>query len=246
LTTFSLLKTLRVVCLFICLGLLSACATPTKPSSTDNVSFGKQPTDYQNIVKTYLQNKPTKTPLNIQNIEFLNEPNKFIYETFRQEKFGYRVCTLINTDNNNGLRAHFFLINDGRIIQHSQDLGLLALSKKICDVDMLTSNNRAVNAAIVPAVVAEVVDENGFKYISCQANSSQLFFAFNKETGQLLEQHDGKQVAVMDIEEITETYIIATSVERRISINRISGMLLDRTSDTESQAVCELSSQQRF
>lgn len=248
-TTFSILKTLRAAGIIICLIFLSACATNSKPSSVDNVSFGKQPTDYENIVKTYLEKRTTKTPLDIDGIEFLNEPNKFIYESFTQEKFGYRVCTLINTRNNSGLRAHFFLVNNDKVIEHEYDLGLLSLSKKICDVDMLTSNNRAVNAAVATtaavAVVA-VVDENGFKYITCQTNDMPLFYAFNSEKRQLLQQHDGKQVAMFDIEELTETYIVATSTESRMSINRVTGKLLEQTNGVESEAVCELSSEQRF
>jgi hypothetical protein len=242
LTTFSLLKPLRAVCLFICLGFLSACVTNSKPSSANNVSFGEQPADYKSIVKTYLEKNPEKIPLDLERIDFLNEPNKFIYETFTQEKFGYRVCTMINTKSARGLRAHFFLVNNGKVIKHLQDLGLVPLSKDICDIDVLSSNSRMAKAAVVP----EVVDENGFKYITCQVNDNETFFAFNSEKRQLLKQYDGKQLAVFDIEQLTDTYIVATSADSRISINRVSGTMLDQTNGIETQALCELSSKQRF
>ena len=202
-TTFSFLKALRTVSLFVCLGFLSACATTSDPSSVDNVSFGEQPADYKNIVKTYLENNPAETPLNLERIEFLNEPNKFIYHQFTQEKFGYRVCALINTQTSRGLRAHFFLVNNNEVIEHLYDLGLLRLSNK-------------------------------------------AFFAINSKKRQLLKQHDGKQVAIFNIEQLTDTYIVATSADSRISINRISGTMLEQTHGIESQAVCELSSKQRF
>lgn len=239
-TTFSFLKALRTVSLFVCLGFLSACATTSDPSSVDNVSFGEQPADYKNIVKTYLENNPAETPLNLERIEFLNEPNKFIYHQFTQEKFGYRVCALINTQTSRGLRAHFFLVNNNEVIEHLYDLGLLRLSKELCDVDMLTSESR------MTAVTTEVVDENGFKYITCHGNDNKAFFAINSKKRQLLKQHDGKQVAIFNIEQLTDTYIVATSADSRISINRISGTMLEQTHGIESQAVCELSSKQRF
>jgi hypothetical protein len=178
----------------------------------------------------------------LERIEFLNEPNKFIYKQFTQEKFGYRVCALINTQTSMGLRGHFFLVNNNKVTEHLYDLGLLRLSKELCDVDMLASEIRMTKTA----VTAEVVDENGFKYISCQGNDNEAFFAFNSKKRQLLKQHDGKQVAIFNIEQLTDTYIVATSADSRISINRISGTMLEQTNDIESQAVCELSSKQRF
>lgn len=239
---FSLLKALRAGCLLILLGFLSACVSTSKPSSVDNVSFGDRPENYKIIVKTYLENNPAKTPLNLERIDFLNQPNKFIYERFTQEKFGYRVCTLINTQTSRGLRAHFFLVNNGKVIEHLQDLGLIKLSQEICNVDMLTSDRRMEKASIVE----DVVDENGFKYITCQVNGNEVFFVFNSEKHQLLKQHDGHQLAVFNIEQLTETYIVAISAESRISINRISGTMLVQSNGIESQAMCALSRKQQF
>lgn len=241
-TTLSFLKALRTAGFLVCLGFLSACATTPDPSSVDNVSFGEQPANYKNIVKTYLEDNPAETPLNLERIEFLNEPNKFIYKQFTQEKFGYRVCALINTQASKGLRGHFFLVNNNKVTEHIYDLGLLKLSKELCDVDMLASEIRMTKTA----VTAEVVDENGFKYISCQGNDNEAFFAFNSNKRQLVKQHDGKQVAIFNIKQLSDTYIVATSADSRISINRISGTMLEQTNGIESQAVCELSSKQRF
>jgi hypothetical protein len=57
---------------------------------------------------------------------------------------------------------------------------------------------------------------------------------------------DVKQIAVFNTKQLTETSIVAPSADSRISINRVSGMMLEQTNGIESQAVCELSSKQRF
>jgi len=116
------------------------------------------------------------------------------------------------------------------------------LSKDLCDVDVLTSEIRRANTIVSPTFV----DENGFKYITCHGSGNEIFFAFNSEKRQLLTQHDGKQIAMLNIEKLTDTQIVALSADSRITINRVSGKMLEKTSGTETQTVCELSSQQRF
>jgi hypothetical protein len=245
LTNFFSIKTLRTTFLLICLGLLSACATTPSPSTAGSVSFGDQPNDYKNIITAYLKNKPTRRPLNLENMEFLNEPNKFIFEQLNQEKFGYRVCVLINTQDARDLRSHFFLINNGKVSQHLHDSGLIPLSSKFCDVKMLALESRL---AAAPVAAAEVVDENGFKYITCNTSSGkEVFFALNADKHQLLQQHDGQLVASFDITDLTDTFIVAEAgQDDRISINRVSGTLLHQQNGSEHQAHCELSSKQQF
>jgi hypothetical protein len=244
LTNSFTIKTLRATFLLISLSLLSACATVSNPSSAGNVSFGEYPENYKQIVTEFLKKKPTRTPLNLDKIEFLNEPNKFIFDQLTQEKFGYRACALIYTQNARELRSHFFLINDGKVVQHLHDSGLIALSNKFCNIEMLALESRVANT---PIAAAELVDENGFKYITCNTDSGkEVFFALNPEKHQLLQQHDGQLLASFDITELTDTFIVAEADQHRISINRVSGTLLHQHKGAEAQAHCELSSQQRF
>jgi hypothetical protein len=231
------------------MGLISACATISNPSSAGDVSFGEQPENYKEIIAKFLKKKPTRTPLDIDNIEFLNEPNKFIFDQLTQEKFGYRACALIATQNARetrdfrSLRAHFFLINNGKVVHHMHDSGIVSLSDKFCNVQVLALESRAAAPAVTQQ---DIVDEHGFKYITCQTASKEVFFAFNPDKQQLIQQHDGKTIAQFDITELTDTFIVAEAAEHRISINRASGSLLHQHNGSEAQASCELTSQRKF
>ncbi|MFT7235835.1 MAG: hypothetical protein ACI9QV_001421 [Methylophagaceae bacterium] len=238
------IRALRTSLLITAIGLLSACATTSSPSSVGSVNFGENPENYQEVVKEFLKKQPARTPLNLDKIEFLNVPNKFIFDQFSQEKFGYRACTLVHTDDARGLRAHFFLINNGEVVQHLHDSGIVTLSDKFCNIEMLALEKRAS----MPAVAApqEIVDENGFKYITCQTVTKEVFFAFNSAKNQLIQQHDGQTIAQFDITKISDTFIVAEAEGHRISINRVSGSLLHQTNETEHQASCELTSQGKF
>lgn len=250
-THFLSIKALRMSILIVAISLLSACATTSSSSSAGNVSFGEYPENYQEIVKDFLKNKPTRSPIDLNSIEFLNEPNKFIFEPmqFSSEKFGYRACALVGKQNAResrsfyALKAHFFLINNGKVIQHLQDSGLVALSDKFCEVQLLAQAKRLTSPAVAQQ---EIVDEHGFKYITCQAANKEVFFAFNPEKQQLIQQHDAKTIAQFDITELTDTFIVAESDGHRISINRASGTLLHQHGGNESQASCELTSQRKF
>ncbi len=245
-TISPILKTLLITSLTICFGLLSGCATqPKSPSTVDSVSFGAKPTDYKNVIHSYLNKKKTsRESLHLDEIHYLNEPNKYVFEQFTQEKFGYRVCALIPIKDLNKLQSHFFLINNGKVTKHLHDSGLISLSSKFCSSELLAI--RSKTKPMPAAVVASPVDKNGFKYITCQANDNETFFAFNPEKHLLVQEHDGKRVAELSIEKLTDTSIVATSTNRRISINRVSGTMIDNTKGTESKSNCQLSSQQRF
>ena len=246
-------KVLRACLAIATISLLSACATTPDPSSAGTVSFGEYPENYQDIVKNFLKAKKTRTPVDTSNIQFLNEPNKFIFEQmqFAPEKFGYRACALVSSVNPRqsrefySLRAHFFLINNGEVIQHLHDSGLVALSDKFCNIDELSAEYRKNNPTQT-VVVDPVVDEYGFKYITCQTGSDEVFFAFNPDKKQLIQQADGNNIAQFDITDLTDTFIVAEKDAHRISINRVSGTLIHRHQGNESTASCELSSQKKF
>jgi hypothetical protein len=243
LTNLFSIKTLRVTFTFICIGLLSACASTSNPSTAGDVSFGEYPQNYKNIIKDFLKKQPSRTPIDLEKIEFLNEPNKFISSQFNQDKFGYRACIIAYGQTaRRELRSHFFLINDGKVTQHLHDSGLVQLSNEFCNIEMFALENRL--ASVAPA---EVIDENGFKYITCNTESgNEVFFALNTNKHQLLQQHDGELVASFNITELTDTFIVAESGEHRVSINRVSGTLLHQHNDEEVQASCKLSSKKQF
>ena len=237
------IRILRAIFTVICIGLLSACASTSEPSSAGDVSFGEYPGDYKNIIKDFLKKQPSRTPIDLEKIEFLNEPNKFISSQFNQDKFGYRSCIIAyGQSRQRELRSHFFLINDGKVTQHLHDSGLVQLSNEFCNIEMFALESRL--ASVAPA---EVIDENGFKYITCNTESgNEVFFALNTDKHQLLQQHDGELVASFNITELTDTFIVAESGEHRVSINRVSGTLLHQHNDEEVQASCKLSSKKQF
>ena len=250
-THFLSIKALRTSILIATLSVISACATTPAPSSAGNVSFGEYPENYQEIVKDFLKNKPTRSPINLNSIEFLNEPNKFIFEPmqFSSERFGYRACALVGRKNArvsrtiSSLKAHFFLINNGKVIHHLQDTGLVSLSTKFCEVQLLAQAKRLASPAVAQQ---EIVDEHGFKYVTCRTTSKEVFFAFNPEKQQLIQQYDANTIAQFNITKLTDTFIVAQSEGHRISINRASGKLLHQHDGNETQASCELTSQRKF
>ncbi len=236
---------IRYFFVLIMAGLLSACATTPNPTTAGNVSFGAYPDNYKQIVKSYLETKNMRTPLDLEKMEFINEPNKFIFSQINREKFGYRSCVLIGTQDARefrSLRAHFFLINDGKVVEHLHDSGLVKLSDKFCNVQMLALETRAERTA-----EQQQVDEHGFKYIVCHDDQQEHFYAFNPENRQLIQQHDAQIVAKFNIDELSDSYIVAHGDNGvRISINRVSGTMLKQHNGQESASSCELSSKQKF
>jgi ribosomal protein S11 len=111
---------------------------------------------------------------------------------------------------------------------------------------MLASERKVKALPTVTPVTAKAVDEAGFKYISCQSKNNELLFAFNPERKELLQQNDGEQVAKFDIQTLSETFIVATTIDSRVSINRISGSMQYQTRGIESKAQCVLTSKQRI
>ncbi len=222
----------------------------TAPKSTDSVesiSFGKKPTNYKQIIKNYIDKKRKGSTLDLDKVHFLNVPNKYIDDHLTGEEFGYRACALLPTEGFNKLQANFFLIKNGKVIKHLYDTGLLSLSKKFCNIELLALGKKAESApATRNEVITSPADNNGFKYISCSSKNNDIFFALNIEKQLLLQQHDGKQIAAFEIQQLSDTYVIATTLDSYISINRISGAMILKNKGNESKATCELTSKQRF
>jgi hypothetical protein len=247
--------------------LLSACASTPDPTIIDEqADYGPFPQDYQAISKAYLQSQPRRVPLDISTAQFLNTPDKFTYsysQLGRPDKYGYRVCTMVGTVSGRDTLANFLLINNGEVVAYLHDAGLIELSDEFCDVQtlLLDIKQTAKTVEVAPVVVAPVVmapvvmavvpvaavDTQGFKYLVCRANGAEIFFAFNAEKNQLLEQRDGRVVTTLVMEQLSDSFIIATAAEdTRVSINRVSGAMRYRHAGIESEGKCELASRQQF
>ena len=133
-------------------------------------------------------------------------------------------------------------MNDGKVTAHLHDSGLLSLSDKFCNVEQLALESRATGSNAIAAAPAA----NGLKYITCNANNEEIFFAFNPQKEQLIQQANGKNVAQFNVTEQSDTFIVAESNAHRISINRVSGTLVHSHNGTETQASCALKNQQQF
>ncbi len=242
LTTSSLIKSVRNCSVILFAALLSACASTPPASTAGSVNFGTYPDNYQEIVTEYLAKKPTRQPLDLTRIQFLNEPNKFIFSQINREKFGYRICAQVPTKNAVELRSHFFLVNDGKVTEHLHDSGLIRLSSQFCNVQMMAIEQRE-------AVIAEKeqLDEHGFKYIVCHGDDQETFYAFSPTKNKLIQKHDANVVAEYDISELSESYIVANGNNgARMSINRISGTMIKHQNNQEATSSCALTSQQKF
>jgi hypothetical protein len=246
LTNSSLLTcTRRYVLLVLLAVLLSACAsTYGPPIINEHADYGPIPEDYQAITKGYLQSKPRRSPLDVSTTQFLNTPDKFTYTKLgREDTYGYRVCARVSTANGRETLSQFLLINNGKVVEHFHDSGLIRLSDKYCNMPMLLFGIKSeamaaevapvaapveapvvapgvapvVTPKVAPVVVAPVpvtaVDKQDFKFIVCRANGEEKFFAFSAEKNQLLEQRDGRVVTTFVVEQFSDTFITATAAE---------------------------------
>tara|TARA_Y100000389_G_scaffold157759_1_gene158989 strand:- start:630 stop:1502 length:873 start_codon:yes stop_codon:yes gene_type:complete len=132
---------MRVYLPFIIFLTLSSCSkipvpsilAPEENKSIQKVSFGKEPLNYQSILKNYLI-------ANLNNyqtakVEFINKPSKISIDHLGDNYSGYRVCLSINEKRGEyyiGYKNHFFLINNSQIDLHLYDSGLLTIPFEYC------------------------------------------------------------------------------------------------------------------
>ena len=249
------LTSLRHGSLAVVALLLTACAPSPTPGqivsamgkrildiSSGQVDYGPFPDNYKKIVQDHLKQNSTRNPAQLDAINYLNTPNKFIHSQIMKEQFGYRVCAVVPSKDGRDLRSHFFLIQHEKVIAHLHDSGLMSLSDKFCDIAMLTLKQQSGQQSVV-----NEVDVKGFKYISCHHSGSPLFYAFNPEKQLLIQQQAGENIAEFTIKELTDTHIIAHNGQQRIAINRISGRLTQQQPNQRDQhAMCRLTAKQQF
>lgn len=227
--------------------LLTACASARAPTDVENADYGPYPEDYQKIAIAHFKTLTPRKALDSSKAQFLNTPNKFIYTQFgRPDKYGYRVCVLVSAQGGREMKSNFLLIRNNQVVEHLYDSGMVRLPDVFCDLQKLAPETKT---AVIAAEVAPdaAVDIRGFKYIVCRANGNEIFFAFNAEKHQLLEERDGRVVTTLAMEQLSDTFIIAAGEDNtRVSINRVSGTMLYLHAGTESEGSCELTSRQKF
>ena len=119
------LTSLRHGSLAVVALLLTACATTPSSPTSGQVDFGPFPDNYKKIVQNHLKQNPTRNPAQLDAINYLNTPNKFIHSQTQimKEQFGYRVCAVVPSKDGRDLRSHFFLIRHEKVIAHLHDSG---------------------------------------------------------------------------------------------------------------------------
>lgn len=110
----------RILAILAVCVLASGCVTPPTPREFAVADYGSYPSDYEQIVKSYMQ-FVLKDPESAR-FQFLNSP-KTGWNGFGGNKFGYVVCAYINAKNSFGgyvgNRMSYFMIKNGRVIYAS-------------------------------------------------------------------------------------------------------------------------------
>ena len=238
---------IRFTLLALLAVLLTACASTRAPTDVENADYGPYPEDYQKIAIAHFKTLTRRKALDSSKAQFLNAPNKFIYTQFgRPDKYGYRVCVLVSAQGGREMKSNFLLIKNDQVVKHLYDSGMVKLPDEFCNLQMSATNTKTAVIAAEAAPEA-AVDMRGFKYIVCRANGNEIFFAFNAEKHQLQEERDGRVVTTLAMEQLSDTFIIATGENNaRVSINRVSGTMFYQSAGTESEGSCELTSRQKF
>ncbi|MFK8068054.1 MAG: hypothetical protein AB8D52_07405 [Gammaproteobacteria bacterium] len=228
--------------------LIAACSSTSKQVVVSGADYGDFPQNYQQTVKSYLTEISSQQSHDPSSARFLNTPDKFTYDQLgRDDQFGYRVCALIRTSDGRNTKSHFFLINNDQVIQHLQDLGLLSLSDDYCDVELLTASLSTNNEAEVSEVPEKTTTSNpGIKYLVCDIEGDDMFFAYNPKSQQLQEEQDGSVVSTLVMSESTDTFIVAEGEDTRVAINRVSGSMVYVKEGIKSKGNCELTRKQKF
>jgi len=110
-------KLFALLVLFTLVATLSGCAAPLTQEELASADYGKYPSDYENIIKSYMDIR-LKDPDSAR-YQFLNTPQTG-WNRLGGKKFGYIVCVYINAKNSFGgyvgNRINYFMINNGNVI----------------------------------------------------------------------------------------------------------------------------------
>ena len=105
--------------------LLYACAYTPTSEDLANADYGSYPHNYRQSIKNYAKGY-LKDPHSAK--WFFNSlPKQMWSKYYGGVRYGYGVCTEINeiksSSGYTGFRTHFFLIRNGRVVEHIYDLG---------------------------------------------------------------------------------------------------------------------------
>ncbi len=105
--------------------LLYACASTPTAEDLASADYGPYPDNYRQSIKNYAQGYLKDPPSAHWKFTFL--PKKSWLKYWGGVRYGYGVCTEIDTKTNEGVytgyRTHFFLIKNGRVVQNIYDSG---------------------------------------------------------------------------------------------------------------------------
>ena len=172
--------------------------SPSENMSTQKVSYGEEPSAYQNILKNYLI--ANLENYQIAKVEFINKPSKLSINHLGDNYSGYRVCLSINEKKGpyyKGYRNHFFLINNNKVDLHLYDSGLLTIPFEYC-VSRDSSNEISVES--MDSIELTSKDSNSYKKLKNELDK------LKKENDDLKKlDKDSSESNQKDIESLAKT-----------------------------------------
>lgn len=231
-------------------------------------SYGEYPNNYQKILKKFLQEKI----INHRDamVDFINVPSQISINQLGNEFTGYRICLSVNAKNRKsvytGYKTHLFVINNGKVVLHLFDSGLLKIPFSLC-VDR--DESKAIYLDDIPdtEITIDEMDEkitidkmdkidplkekiNKHKmddiYILCKLNNVERTFVFNEYKTSLSESIGIDEVEFDNIK-FSTTHIFGIRSNEEILINRISGSVTSTKSKTSiDTGSCELLNSKKF
>ena len=225
-------------------------------------SYGKHPDNYQKILKKFLQEKITNH--SDAKVDFINKPSQMSINQFGDEFTGYRVCLSVNAKNRKsvytGYKTHLFIINDGKVILHLFDSGLLKIPFELCvdrdesktiyldDIDDMPDKEITIDEMDKIDPHKEKTNKRLMKniYILCKFNDIERTFVFN-EYAMSLSESIGIDEAEFNNIKFSTTHIFGLRLNEEILINRISGSVTSTKSTTSIETgSCELLNSKKF
>ena len=227
-----------------------------------SASYGVYPENYQIILQNFLKTK-YKDSSKVK-VEFVSKPEKLAVSTMMDEVYGYRVCLSIYDENETkkkGYKNHFFLINNGKIITHLFDSGLLRIPFELCV--SRTSTHKyldEINEIPEPTSIEKMDDPSIVKprekieeyqkpksniFISCVIKESEYTYVFNEFNNIFYESIGIDQLHYESVE-FSDTHILATSGPKELLINRVSGTMYITNGEIKEKGACKLLDKTKF
>jgi hypothetical protein len=261
--------------LILCLFIIGSCSkipapsflSPSESSSLQKVSFGESPNNnYQKILKDYLVNNMNSYKR--ARVEFINSPSKISIDHLGDTYSGYRVCLSINEkkgDYYRGYKNHFFLINNDKVILHLYDSGLLVIPFEYCvtrnikneffveDIpeEKYTEIENMDNSELIEKKENEIeiakIDQQSHNintYILCNIDNIEYTYIFNEKSKNFAMVNGLKKVDYQV--SFNEAYIVATLEDIEVTINRVSGKLVESYDNKSKSGSCELLDKTKF